>query len=232
MLNDLKDRSFEKRKHAALTIQQHVQRESQFEDGEQRVERLIQTLATDFVNSVFANQKKGGLAALSATVVGIGPKASRYLGIMVPAVLGCFIFDDTRVRFHACEAMLNIARVCQDAVLPFFNEIFRGICKLVADGDTELQQGASVLERTFKEIVAQSDAFDPATFIPVLVEFTEAQNSFVQVLVVSWICALNDVADIEMLDFLPQFFAGLFTMLESANTDVRNVWFPSLHRLI
>jgi hypothetical protein len=37
-------------------------------------------------------------------------------------------------RYYACESLYNIAKVARQAILPHFNPIFEGLCKLFADG--------------------------------------------------------------------------------------------------
>lgn len=56
----------------------------------------------------------------------IGP----YLTELVPPVLSCFADPDARVRYFACEAMYNIAKVARHDVLVFFNRIFDGLSKV------------------------------------------------------------------------------------------------------
>ena len=48
----------------------------------------------------------------------------------MPPVLACFTDADARVRYYACEAMYNIAKVGKGEVLRFFNEIFDALCKV------------------------------------------------------------------------------------------------------
>lgn len=55
---------------------------------------------------------------------------ARYLSDIVPPVLACFTDQDARVRYYACEAMYNIAKVAKGEILLFFNEIFDALCKV------------------------------------------------------------------------------------------------------
>jgi hypothetical protein len=48
----------------------------------------------------------------------------------VPPVLACFTDQDARVRYYACEAMYNIAKVAKGEILLFFNDIFDALCKV------------------------------------------------------------------------------------------------------
>lgn len=54
----------------------------------------------------------------------------RYLEVIVPPVLACFTDQDARVRYYACEAMYNIAKVAKGEILKYFNHIFDALCKV------------------------------------------------------------------------------------------------------
>ena len=113
----------------------------------------------------------------------IQDEVARYLSEIVPPVLACFADGDARVRYYACEAMYNIAKVAKGEVLVYFNIIFDSLCKvttLPADryeeikrlkgqqlsGDAELsvKNGAELLDRLIKDIVSES----AATYVSVL----------------------------------------------------------------
>lgn len=57
-------------------------------------------------------------------------EVARYLSDIVPPVLACFTDQDARVRYYACEAMYNIAKVAKGEILVFFNDIFDALCKV------------------------------------------------------------------------------------------------------
>lgn len=48
----------------------------------------------------------------------------------MPPVLACFTDQDARVRYYACEAMYNIAKVAKGEILIYFNHIFDALCKV------------------------------------------------------------------------------------------------------
>lgn len=54
----------------------------------------------------------------------------KYLELIVPPVLACFTDQDARVRYYACEAMYNIAKVAKGEILTYFNYIFDALCKV------------------------------------------------------------------------------------------------------
>ena len=48
----------------------------------------------------------------------------------MPPVLACFVDQDARVRYYACESMYNIAKVAKGEILRYFNHIFDALCKV------------------------------------------------------------------------------------------------------
>lgn len=48
----------------------------------------------------------------------------------MPPVLACFTDQDARVRYYACEAMYNIAKVAKGEILIYFNHIFDALSKV------------------------------------------------------------------------------------------------------
>lgn len=55
---------------------------------------------------------QGALLCLAAATVGLGEPSEAYLRQIVPPVLASFTDQDSRVRYYACEALYNIAKVC------------------------------------------------------------------------------------------------------------------------
>ena len=73
---------------------------------------------------------------------GAQPAAAAHLRApqkIVPPVLQSFIDQDSRVRYYACEALYNIAKVARGGIIPFFNDVFDALCKLSADSDPNVQ---------------------------------------------------------------------------------------------
>ncbi len=54
---------------------------------------------------------KGALLCLAAATVGLGEPTETHLRQIVPPVLHSFTDQDSRVRYYACEALYNIAKV-------------------------------------------------------------------------------------------------------------------------
>lgn len=64
---------------------------------------------------------------------------------IVPPVLACFTDQDARVRYYACEAMYNIAKVAKGEILVYFNSIFDQLCKVSIATLISLRPFASIL---------------------------------------------------------------------------------------
>lgn len=74
-----------------------------------------------------------------------------YLAVVVPPVLNSLVDADARVRYYACEALYNIAKVSRDDFLePHFNCTFDALFRLVADPDPAVNQATTFLDALMK----------------------------------------------------------------------------------
>ncbi|KAF0695654.1 Aste57867_13548 [Aphanomyces stellatus] len=219
----LGDRQYEKRKGAALEVENLVKQlaESKVPSDKDAIPVIIDLLEKKFTRSVNANFRKGGLIGLAGTAIGLMHNAELYLDALIPPVLHCFDDSEARVRYYACESLYNIVKVARGAILKYFNQIFDGLCKLFADVDTDVKNGAHLLDRLVKDIVTESEVFDVDMFIPLLHKYIRMTNPYIRQLLVGWITVLDSVPDIEMLDWLPEFLDGLFNMLSDGNREIR-----------
>eukprot|EP00743_Colponemidia_sp_Colp-15_P004953 GILK01005338.1.p1 GENE.GILK01005338.1~~GILK01005338.1.p1 ORF type:complete len:691 (-),score=126.29 GILK01005338.1:140-2212(-) len=217
---NLTDRTYDKRKQAALEIETLVRQLNETRN-DVRIRAIINALVSDFINSPTAHARKGGLIGLAATGIGLMQDTVGYLDQLIPPVLKCFADQDSRVRYYACEALYNIAKVARNHMLTYFNEIFDGLCKLFADVDAEVKNGAQLLDRLIKDIVTECEEFNVTSFIPLLKERIRVINPYIRQLLVSWISVLDSIPDIDLLKFLPDFLTGLFNMLSDTNRDIR-----------
>nr|KJB60896.1 hypothetical protein B456_009G330200 [Gossypium raimondii] len=220
VLRNLSDKLYEKRKNAALEIEGIVKQLASSGDHE-KISAVIKLLATEFTGSPQANHRKGGLIGLAAATVGLSSEAAQHLEQIVPPVLSSFSDQDSRVRYYACEALYNIAKVVRGDFIIFFNKIFDALCKLSADSDANVQSAAHLLDRLVKDIVTESDQFSIEEFIPLLRERMNVLNPYVRQFLVGWITVLDSVPDIDMLGFLPDFLDGLFNMLSDSSREIR-----------
>ena len=219
-LRNLGDRSYEKRKQAALEVETKVRERIAAGDNDS-IYKIIRMLKKEFIESTQPNQRKGGLIGLAATAIGLVQDAQMFLEKLLPPVLQLLKDHESRVRYYACEALYNITKVVRGNVLVFFNEIFDGLCTLYADVDVDVKNGAQLLDRLIKDVVTESDSFDLEKFIPLLRERVLIKDPFIRQLVVGWITVLDSVPDVNMLEYLPEYLGGLFNMLSDSQKDIR-----------
>lgn len=220
VLRNLGDKVYEKRKAAALELEQVVKQLVASEDV-RKIQALVRFLVEKYASSPHCNYRKGGLIGLAAAVVGLSVYTDDFLPEIVPAVLKCFDDQESGVRYYACEALYNIAKIAREGFIVFFNEVFDALCMLSADTDSKVQNAALLLDRLMKDIVTESAAFSVETFLPLLRERLALQNPYVRQFLVGWITVLDGVPDIEMLEYLPDFLGGLFNMLSDPNREIQ-----------
>ncbi|KNC77602.1 hypothetical protein SARC_09934, partial [Sphaeroforma arctica JP610] len=144
----------------------------------------------EFCYGAHLNARKGGLIGLAGVAIALDEKISDYVADLMLPMMGCLSDPDSRVRYYACEALYNVAKVGRGGILPFFNETFDKLCKLSADSDANVRNGADLLDRLVKDIVLETTAFDVRAFIPLLKERVYVVNPCARQFIVSWIQAL------------------------------------------
>uniref|UniRef100_A0A7S3Q0X9 Vacuolar protein 14 C-terminal Fig4-binding domain-containing protein n=1 Tax=Chaetoceros debilis TaxID=122233 RepID=A0A7S3Q0X9_9STRA len=229
----LGDRSYDKRKNAALEVEALVKSLAEAAtsnnknfvntDEHRMVCSVIHLLSTEFTGSMNAHFRKGGLIGLAATAIGLMPQnlLPSYLGELINPVLQGFDDTEPRVRYYACESMFNIVKVARKAVLPFFNPIFNGLAKLSADLDDEVRNGSNLLDGLVKDIVTECEEFSIDEFLPLMQNYIRRTNPFIRQLLVGWLTVLDSIPDVSMTDYLPYFLDGLFNMLSDSNLEIR-----------
>lgn len=145
----LADKLYEKRKNAAREVEAVIRGLVAQQDHD-RISSLLSLLVNDFALSPQSNHRKGGLIGLAAATMGLGSEAVQHLEKIIPPVLNSFTDQDSRVRYYACEALYNIAKVTRGDLVLFFNDIFDALCKLSADSEPSVQQAAHLLDRLVK----------------------------------------------------------------------------------
>ncbi|CAH8324497.1 unnamed protein product [Eruca vesicaria subsp. sativa] len=217
---NLSDKLYEKRKNAALDLENAVKALITAGDHD-KISKVIHMLIKEFTKSPQANHRKGGLIGLAAVTVGLSSEAAQYLEQIVPPVINAFNDQDSRVRYYACEALYNIAKVVRGEFIFFFNDIFNALCKLSADSDANVQSAAHLLDRLVKVWIFSLYKRAIEEFIPLLKDRMNVLNPYVRQFLVGWITVLDSVPDIDMLGFLPDFLDGLFNMLSDSKHEIR-----------
>ncbi|KAF2661821.1 ARM repeat-containing protein [Lophiostoma macrostomum CBS 122681] len=257
----LNDKLYDKRKSGALELEGLI-RDSLAAQDHDRIQKIVHQLCHDYAYAVHQpHARNGGLIGLAAASIALGPEVARYLEEIVPPVLACFSDQDARVRYYACESMYNIAKVAKGEILVYFNQVFDALCKLTADSELSVKNGAELLDRLIKDIVAESAAsyvsilrtpqgesgdgvsdgqehaheemaFSLERFLPLLEERINVLNPFTRTFLVAWITVLDSIPDLELVTQLPRFLAGLFKFLSDTNQDVRTATHSVLERFL
>ena len=203
-MRNLGQKEYEKRKQAALEVENLVREHRDAGDFE-KIGALISQLINDLAESPQPNVRKGALHALAGTAIGMRQDVSQHLSQLLRPVLSSFSDQDARVRYYGCEALYNIAKVARANCVTYFNDIFNGLFTLSADTDTQVQSGMQLLDRLMKDVVTECDNFDIEAFMPLLKERVYVMNPFSRQFVCGWIATLDSVPDIDPLVHLPVF---------------------------
>lgn len=74
--------------------------------------------------------------------------------------------------------MYNIAKVAKGEILVYFNDVFDALCKLAADTELSVKNGAELLDRLVKDIVSESaSAYESVVFAPQRLEGGDEDGS-------------------------------------------------------
>lgn len=220
LVRTLSDKLYDKRKTAAMDIEKLVRELIQTNQLSQ-LEKLLIVLK-DLTLSQNRNTKKGGLLGLAAAAVVLGKGIADYTSHLIDPVLPCFSDQDSRIRYHACESLYNIVKVCRSSALGHFNVIFDILWKLSADSDMNVRSGAEVLDRLLKDIVIASGSFDVSQLMVLIRERIYCQNSSNRRFVVSWLSAMLTAPEISILEYIPEVLDGVFQMLSDSQPGLRD----------
>uniref|UniRef100_A0A0N5AYH7 Protein VAC14 homolog n=1 Tax=Syphacia muris TaxID=451379 RepID=A0A0N5AYH7_9BILA len=226
LVRTLSDKVYDKRKTAAIDIEKFVRELIQTNQLSQ-LEKLLKVL-DDLTKSQNRNTKKGGLLGLAAAAVVLGKDISNYTSQLIDPVLPCFNDQDSRVRYHACESLYNIVKVCRSSALGHFNVIFDALWKLLyelqlsVDFDVNVRSGAEVLDRLMKDIVIGSGSFDVSRLMVLIKERIYSEDSGSRRFIVSWLSALLTAPEISLLPYIPEVLDGVFQMLDDSQSGLRD----------
>ncbi|KAI5993628.1 vacuolar protein 14 C-terminal Fig4p binding-domain-containing protein [Pisolithus albus] len=243
----LVDKIYERRKSAALDLEKQV-RECHQQGDHRRISQIIDQLVDMFSNSSNPlHIRNGGLIGLAGTAIALGVDVAPYMDKFIEPVLACFTDPENKIRYFSAECLYNIAKVSKGEVLVYFNPIFDALSKLAADSEMPVKNGAELLDRLLKDIVAETasiyvpqhveteqvrdrsdpldrsilKAFSLSKFIPLLKERIYVVSPFTRSYLVSWITVLDSVPELELISYLPEFLDGLLKYLSDPTEDVR-----------
>lgn len=152
----LVDKMYEKRKAAALELEKQI-RECHQQGDHRRISQIVDQLVDMFNNSSNPlHVRNGGLIGLAGTAIALGVDIAPYMEKFVEPLLVCFTDPENRVRYFSAECLYNIAKVSKGEILVYFNPIFDALSKLAADSELSVKNGAELLDRLLKDIVAET----------------------------------------------------------------------------
>ncbi|KAG7097322.1 hypothetical protein E1B28_004681 [Marasmius oreades] len=162
----LVDKIYEKRKAAALELEKQI-RECHQQGDDRRIAQIIDQLIDMLSNpSNPLHVRNGGLIGLAGTAIALGVEVAPYMDKFIYPLLDCFVDPENRIRYFSAECLYNIAKVSKGEILVYFNEIFDALSKLAADSELSVKNGAELLDRLLKDIVAES----ASVYIPIYPE--------------------------------------------------------------
>ncbi|GAA5894800.1 Vac14p [Sporobolomyces salmoneus] len=164
MLKGLRHSDYERRKIASLQMEALVRDlAQQTPPDDQRIKQIISQLwdyaaprSAEGPNNM--HTRSGGMIGLAGVTCGlsVGPDVlPAYLAAILKPVFSALDEAHPNIRFYATESIYNITKVAQGEILPYFNEVFDIMCKLVADTEASIKNGAELLDRTLKDIMAE-----------------------------------------------------------------------------
>ncbi|ORX37306.1 vacuolar protein 14 C-terminal Fig4p binding-domain-containing protein [Kockovaella imperatae] len=152
ILRGLNDKLYDRRKAAAVELETLV-----LASDMTKISTIVGQLCGMFTSTSAAlHSRNGGLIGLAATAIALGQDFAPFLEKIIPPILTCFQDPESRLRYHACESLYNIAKVSKGEILVYFNEIFDALSKLSSDSEASVKNGAELLDRLMKDIVAES----------------------------------------------------------------------------
>lgn len=164
----LGDRLYDKRRQAALSVEKTIRQllAQNTPEAKAQINKIIDQLTEDFAYAVHQpNARNGGSIGLAAVAIALTSlRISEYLDKIIQPVLACFSDQTAQVRYYACEALYNISKVAKGEILPYFNDIFDVLCRLYADSENSIKNGANLFNRLIKDIVSEK----AATYISVI----------------------------------------------------------------
>lgn len=191
------------------------------------INKLIVVLGRQMCLSPSPNTRKGGLLGLASVMIGFKNGSSvdppqALLEEVVRPILTCLSDSDPRVRWYACESLINVIKVAKANILNLFDCIFDIMSKIIADPDINVRSGAEMIDRLLKDIFVDQSSFDVQAFAPRLENYLYTKNPFTRMFIISWINLLNSKADSRMIHHLPKLLDGIFTCLYDSTEEIKS----------
>eukprot|EP00435_Cladocopium_sp_Y103_P022734 s2400_g5.t1 len=166
-----------------------------------QITRLINRIVQDLLTSAWPHARIDGLVALRELTFMMETDWAKCCAQKITnPILVCFSDEDSHVRYKACEAFYNVAKVIRSGILEDMGAVFHGLCRLYTDVEQQIKEGAQSLDRLVRDIVVEQRHFDYSALIPLIAARIHVLNPSVRQLVLGWIV---------LLDSMPQDAMGL-----------------------
>jgi hypothetical protein len=132
--------------------------------------------------------------------------------------------------------LMLLARYVEEFHLDKFDTLLLHLLQLTADSSQVAKNGADLLDRLIKDIVAERttsvsegvevttpDTFSLPAFIPLLSERIKTLDPFARMFLISWISVLNSLPDLQLVRYIADFVSGMFRFLSDPNEEVRRM---------
>ncbi|KAF1768632.1 hypothetical protein GCK72_000444 [Caenorhabditis remanei] len=222
IIRSITDKSYERRKAAALDVEKLV-RDLYNNNQLSQLERCLAVLA-ELINSGNSNQRKGGLIGMAASAIALGNKnGPPYTAKLVEPIIPCFLDADLQIRYYACESLYNIAKICKTQVLDHFGDIFDVLWRVTADADTNVRGGAELLNRLIVETVLSKEDFDIAILMALIRDRIYTQTSSNRRFILEWLNTITTTPFFSVCNYISEISDGLFKMLGEQAPAVRDL---------
>ncbi|KAJ3129462.1 hypothetical protein HK098_001229 [Nowakowskiella sp. JEL0407] len=151
----LRDRTYDKRKSAAMEIEILV-RKFLADGDKKKIRNTLQILVNEFVHSNGESALLGGLIGLAAASIALGcEEVTNYYDDLVPPMLSNLTHSVARVRYYALESLYNFAKVARNDILRVIKDSRDDLQRLLADSQESVRSGAELLDKLLKRIVKE-----------------------------------------------------------------------------
>eukprot|EP01083_Nonionella_stella_P046431 124359_1 len=185
-----------------------------------QIQKVINFLMTNYIDSEQANYRKGGLLGLAGVIMALTTKRNQltyegitFLNQVIPIIQKCLEDKDASVRYYANETLYNVIKVARYHIIQFFDLIFNQIQISCDDEDEFVRESNKSVNRLLQDVVCNYDHFQIKAFINVLQQLIRSKSPRVRVLALDWIIALDAEPDIYFLVYLHHFLNPLFALI-------------------
>jgi len=140
--------------------------------------------------------------------------------------------NSQRVRYYAMESLTNVIKVIPSLAVEHFFILFEILRSLWADVDTDVMNGAELLDKKLKEVIVGSintGHFTADACVPLFARYVHLDNKPTKRLTLTWLQEFSDkLVGGPLLEFLHLFLCDIFIMLAEPNDLIRKESFDFL----